>query len=94
MPNSFRIYEHGPRAQVLAAVAAAVAEPEGSEQSQVNALKPAVLALLKALPEKFNGLHVLATGQLEPTGGDCRIEFSGYDLPAKTAAEKTASTKK
>ena len=86
--NSFRIERSGPRAEVMAAIHAAAAQPKGSEPVQADAAKAAVLAMVKSLPASFTGIHVLAWGDWSDTGGEARLLVSGYVLPMKAKGHK------
>src|SRR5690348_8310680 len=77
MNNSFRISYNGPRTGAAAEVVKCMAFPETSDQTQAEAAKSAVLATVKALPDKFNAVNILAYGEWGPTGGEARFHVSG-----------------
>lgn len=80
MNNSFRIEFRGPRPDLEKSITAITAPPKGSDQSQCDAAKAAVLASAKALDGKFDGVNVLSYGDLGKSGGEFRVQVSGYLL--------------
>lgn len=78
MNYSYRIEQRGLRADVIAAVKAAVTSNPEADQSVLDGEKSAILAAIAAIPAKFTGISVLSIGDCEPTGSTNARRVAGY----------------
>jgi hypothetical protein len=79
----FTINSNGTRegvAKVVSAATAAGEKPTPEQVAQVEAAKAFILAGIKALPEKFNGCRVTATGEAHPGGQTCNVTIIPLEL--------------
>lgn len=92
--SSYRIQVRATRAEVIAAVLAAKADPLDADQGQIEAEKVAILADIKSIPAEFTGINVLAWGDAFPNQRAGRRDVSGYLLPIDSNQLPNAGTPK
>lgn len=77
---AFQISAHGSRAGVLKHVALARHDPEGSDQTQIEAVKVLIASEVGALPTEFNGVRVEASGNAAPGSRTLSVQVVGMKL--------------
>lgn len=80
----FQISRVGTREGVIDDVLAARAMPEGSDQAQIEAVKPLIISEIEALPAEFNGCRVDASGEANKGGRTFQLSI----LPMKFSVRK------
>jgi hypothetical protein len=98
--SSYRIHTSGIRAAVISDVLSAKTDVPEADQTQLTAERAAILAEIKALPEKLTHIRVFAFGDSFPDHSSSRREISGYvapldstPLPESAAVPKTPDAK-
>lgn len=90
--SSYRIHTSGPRQKVIAEVLATKADVDHELQSQIMAERIAIVAEIKALPEKYTGIRVFAFGDQFVDHSSCRREISGFEIPVDSNELRATST--
>lgn len=76
----FQISAHGSREGVLRHVKEAKAEPEGSDQTQIESVKALILSEINSLQSDFNGVRVEASGNATPGNRTLSMQVVGTKL--------------
>lgn len=76
----FQISAHGSREGVLRHVKEAKAEPEGSDQTQIEAVKALIVSEVNALPTDFNGVRVESSGNAVPGHRTLSLQVVGMKI--------------
>ncbi len=71
----FQIALHGSREGVSREIKQAKAQPEGSDQSQIDACKAFLLAEIQSIPPEFNGVRVDVNGDAHKGGRSVQISI-------------------
>lgn len=90
--SSYRIQTSGPRERVISDVLVAKTDTDTANQTQITAERAAILAEIKALPEKYTGIRVFAFGDEFPDHSASRREISGYVLPVDSTPLRVEPT--